>query len=214
MQSLPLVDTIKKIHEKFKPKNYLEVSDEYMGLKFLNLANPDTKITGVCYWPCVDQKQVGDNVTIYPVTADYYAHSAYMTNNYKADMVLIDGCFKVEVITKFFILLNYWLADDGIMLITHTAPSNPDEAIRAKFGDISTSKHGDGYRFLNILKKNNTSAHQILCDDGGLLVLQKTDVEPYLSNMLTLIRDALNITFEERVKDYDISPEDYFSENS
>ena len=219
MQKQSLFDTIKKVYDKFKPKSYLEVSDEFMGLRFLDLANSVdsiTNITGVGFWPKQDLKSLPDKITIYPVSSDYYIHSPYMTDTWKNrfDMIFLDGYKKVELVLKNLILFQGLLNPNGIFVVTNLSPDNAQEAERAKFGNKSTSKCGDCYRLLTIMKKtNNTAIKQILCEDGGLFIMQNMDMAYYNLNMVALVRDVLDIPFEKRETSYDITTEEYFQDN-
>lgn len=219
MSSLSLSETIKKIHSIIKPKRYLEISDDALGCRFVDLADPQTNVIGVNFWPMQsDLKHLPENITIFPVSSDYFFHSPYMTdcNKYRADLVLIDGCKKVEMAMKNAIFANNLLEENGFVMITNTSPELAEDARRAKFGDNYSSKYGDVYRFLNILKRVNVTdnIHQILCDDGGLTIIGKHHSEEFRLQMIYLVRDVLNVPLDEREKSYDITPEEYFNPNS
>lgn len=210
MQNLSVTDILSKIHKVFKPKSYLEISDSPMGCRFLDLTDPEINVVGVNYWPKWDLKSLPKNAIIYPVTSDYFFQCPYMTrNNYKADMIVVDGCKRFELMLRNCTFSSHLVNEDGLILITGTSPEKAEDAIRPRFGDDDQSKYGDGYKFLSILKKNNITAHQILCDDGGLTVISGNNLKIFTDDIVWQVRDFLNLPFEEREKSYDISPEEY-----
>ena len=215
MQNPSIIETVKKVIDKVNPKDYLEISESHLGLRFIDMfQNTETHVIGVNHWPRWDLQSLPQNIIIFPVRSDYYWHSPYMTLNYtyQADVILIDGCQKVELALKNIVFASKYLNENGIILVTNTAPDDPTQAIRPKFGEVDVTRHGDTYRLLSVLKKANTGTiHQILCDDGGLCVLSNLNADVLNINMITYVRDCLNIPLEDREKSYDITLEEYLA---
>lgn len=208
-----IADTVKAVLNIFNPKDYLEISEAKNGLRFLDLfQNTDTHIVGVDYWPKWTIRNLPGNINIFPVRPDYYWHSDYMTMEYKyrADVIMIDGCQKVEIALRNIIFANMLLNKGGHILITGTAPENSEDAIRPKFGDKAVSKYGDVYKLLTVLKTAKAATiEQILCDDGGLCVLSNINSDAIHMHMVQYVRDCLDMPFEDREKIFDISLEDF-----
>lgn len=213
MPNPSMIDTVKSVIGLLNPSNYLEVSESKYGLRFLELfQNTDTYVIGVNYWPKWSVTDLPKNIIIFPVRPDYYWHSDYMTMEfkYRPDVVMIDGCQKVEIALRDIVFAGLMLNQNGHILITNTAPENPEEAIRPKFGDENVTKYGDTYRLLSILKTSNAATvDQILCDDGGLCVLSNINTDAINLYMVQLVRDCLDMPLENREKSFDISLEDY-----
>lgn len=169
------LETLKRIHNFFLPKTYLEIGIRHG--KSLTLASPKTYCIGIDPEPEISVP-VNKNTVIYPMTSDMF-FSTYHKDIMNAgclDLAFIDGMHLFEFALRDFINIEKYCHDNSVIIIHDCFPADYETSQRSRTKLFWT---GDVWKIIVALKKyrNDLKIFLLNSDPSGLALI--SHVNPY-----------------------------------
>jgi len=188
--SLDKYQTLKSLHDFYKPNLYLEIGVQ----KGRSLDLALCRAVGVDPAPRTTEKK---NQEIYAMTSDDFFASFDIE---PPDLVFIDGLHLFEQALKDFINIEYISHEQTVVVVDDIFPAHPAQALRKRH----TSKWaGDVWKLYEILKeyRPDLSIEPVDVYPTGIIVVTNLDPKNTVlsSNYIDIVEKYMNIDVPEKI---------------